>query len=205
MKLRLSLLNRDSSRLRPVFGHRCSTEAGAGRVASLGLKPSGQCSKPGSQTRPGRGGTGWKGSERRRQSKSCCLRWNETSESSVRSAMSIVETVLHRHKLRQERHGLEHRNCRTRRSLPAKHAAPDGAWTAPGVRFYKHATPTELFCPRLIPPETARNQIPPLCCQPGAFPLRACQHTTPAVADRLLHSRSLAFYSCQKPQRGFII
>ena len=46
--------------------------------------------------------------------------------------MSIVETVLHRHKLRQERHGLEHRNYRTHRSLPAKHAALDRAWLASG-------------------------------------------------------------------------
>ena len=46
--------------------------------------------------------------------------------------MSIVQTVLHPHKLRQERHGLEHRNYRSRRSLPAKHAAPDGAWMASG-------------------------------------------------------------------------
>ena len=43
-----------------------------------------------------------KGSERRRQSKSCCLRRKETSRSSGRSAMSIVETVLQPHK--QERH-----------------------------------------------------------------------------------------------------
>jgi hypothetical protein len=47
--------------------------------------------------------------------------------------MSIVQTVLHRHKLRQERHSLEHLNYRTRRSLPTKHAAPAGAWMALGV------------------------------------------------------------------------
>ncbi len=37
--------------------------------------------------------------------------------------MSIVQTAFRRHKLRQERHGLKHRNYRSRRSLPAKHAA----------------------------------------------------------------------------------
>ena len=69
--------------------------------------------------------------------------WNETSESSGRSAMFIVQTVFRRHKLRQVRHGLEHRN---HRSLPAKHAAPDGAWMASGgLGCYKHATPTELL------------------------------------------------------------
>ena len=74
----------------------------------------------------------------------------------------MVETVLHRHKLRQERHGLEHRNYRTRRSLAAKHAAPDEAWMASGgLGCYKQATPAELLCPGLIPPETARNQILP--------------------------------------------
>ena len=34
--------------------------------------------------------------------------------------MSIVEAVLHRHKLRQERHRPAHRNYRTRRSLAGK-------------------------------------------------------------------------------------
>jgi hypothetical protein len=74
--------------------------------------------------------------------------------------MSIVQTVFRRHKLRQERHGLKHRNYRSRRSLPAKHAAPDGAWVASGgLGCYKHATPTELVCLGLIPPETPRNRI----------------------------------------------
>ena len=74
----------------------------------------------------------------------------------------MVEAVLHRHKLRQERHGLEHWNYRTRRSLAAKHAAPAGAWMASGgLGCYKHATPTELLCPGLIPPETARNEVHP--------------------------------------------
>jgi hypothetical protein len=73
--------------------------------------------------------------------------------------MSIVQTALHRHKLRQERHGLEHWNYRSRRSLPAKHAAPAGAWMASGsLGYYKHATPTELLCLGLIPPESARNR-----------------------------------------------
>jgi len=54
-----------------------------------------------------------KGCERRQQSQSGCLRRNETSGSSGRSAMSIVQTVLHRHKLRQERHAY------TVRSAPA--------------------------------------------------------------------------------------
>jgi hypothetical protein len=75
--------------------------------------------------------------------------------------MSIVEAVLHRHKLRQERHDPAHRNNRTRRSLAAKHAAPARAWMASGgLGCYKHATPTELLCPGLIPPETARNEVP---------------------------------------------
>src|ERR1035437_8602278 len=124
---------------------------------------------PGSRGHSGSGGVGaklarvkaergWKESERRRQAKSCCSRWAETSESSVRSVMSIVQTVLHRHKLRQEQHGLEHRNYRTRGSLPAKHAAPDGAWMASGgLGCYKHATPTELLCPGPLPPEPAMN------------------------------------------------
>ena len=57
--------------------------------------------------------------------------------------MFIVQTVFRRHKLRQVRHCLEHRN---HRSLPAKHAAPDGAWMASGgLGCYKHATPTELL------------------------------------------------------------
>jgi len=68
-----------------------------------------------------------------------------------------------------QRHGLEHRNYPTRRSLPAKHAPPDAAWMASGgLGCYKHATPAELLCPGPNPPETARNQIPPLCCQPQA-------------------------------------
>ena len=46
--------------------------------------------------------------------------------------MSIVEAVLHGHKLRQERHGWARWNYRTRRSLAAKHAAPAGAWMASG-------------------------------------------------------------------------
>src|SRR5258708_1321286 len=43
MKLQTSILL-----LSPVSRHRYSTEGGARRGASLGLKPSGQCSKPGS-------------------------------------------------------------------------------------------------------------------------------------------------------------
>jgi hypothetical protein len=63
--------------------------------------------------------------------------------------MSIVKTVLHRDKLRQERHGLEHRNYRTRRSLPARHAAPDGAWMASGgLGCYKHAGSYGVALPR---------------------------------------------------------
>ncbi len=101
---------------------------------------------------------GWKGAERRRQSE-LCLRWNETSESSGRSAMFIVQTVFRRHKLRQVRHGLEHRNYR---SLPAKRAAPDGAWMASkGLGCYKHATPTKLVCFGPIPPEHARFVLGP--------------------------------------------
>jgi hypothetical protein len=34
--------------IRPAFRRRYSTEAGAGRAASWGLEPSGQCSQPGS-------------------------------------------------------------------------------------------------------------------------------------------------------------
>ena len=69
---------------------------------------------PGSRGHSGSGGVGaklarveaergWKESERRRQAKSYCSRWAETSESSVRSARSVVQTVLHPHKLRQSR------------------------------------------------------------------------------------------------------
>ena len=53
MKLQPSLLNAESSRFSPVFRDRYSTEAGAGRAASSGLKPSGQCSQTGSLIRRG--------------------------------------------------------------------------------------------------------------------------------------------------------
>jgi hypothetical protein len=76
----------------------------------------------------------------------------------------------------------------TRKIMPTKlgkhkHAAPDGAWTAPGVRFYKHATPTELIRSVPIPLKTARNQIPPLCCQPRAT--RKVARGQPEVAGGL--------------------
>jgi len=48
MKIQSSLLNMDGPRLSPVFRHRYATEAGAGRDAFVGLKPSGQWSEPGS-------------------------------------------------------------------------------------------------------------------------------------------------------------
>ncbi len=52
-KLQSSLLNAEQSRISPVFRHRSSTEAGAGRAVSLGLKPSGQRSPTGSLVRRG--------------------------------------------------------------------------------------------------------------------------------------------------------
>jgi hypothetical protein len=94
--------------------------------------------------------------------------------------MSVVQTVFRRHKLRQERHGLKHRNYRSRRSLPAKHAAPDGAWVASGgLGCYKHATPTELVCFGPIPPEYARFVLgPPIA------PLSQNPPTRPTVTIR---------------------
>ena len=103
-----------------------ASEGGALRLADRNARCAGRQL---ARVKPEQGSRGPKG---RPQSKSCCLRRNETSGSSGRSAMSIVEAVFHRHKLRQERHGPAPRNYRTRRSLAAKHAAPAGAWMASG-------------------------------------------------------------------------
>ena len=106
--------------------------------------------------------------------------------------MFIVQTVFHRDKLRQERHGLEYRNYRTRRSLPAKHAAPDRAWMASGgLGCYKHATPTELLCPGPIPPETARNEILSVGSHPGSLEKAPCRSLFARMTlPPLIHRRS---------------
>ena len=48
MRVQGPLLDMDGTRSSPVFRHRYSTEASARHDALWGLKPFGQCSKPGS-------------------------------------------------------------------------------------------------------------------------------------------------------------
>ena len=89
-----------------------------------------------------------------------CFRWNggcRLGDSSVRSAMSIVETIRPRNKLRQERHGKERYQRDHGQALNHQPAAPDGAWRVPGGSCsINMALLTELSrCP--VPLKTATN------------------------------------------------